>query len=122
MRRRAPHEAVGLLGRSLTLLKDLPDSPARAQHELALLVAIGVPMLMTKGYAAEEVERTYARAHELCAQLGESPQLLPALAGSGEVLITAVVEGLVEGSDLCFETRGESELKGIGTRRVSALG
>jgi pimeloyl-ACP methyl ester carboxylesterase len=39
----------------------------------------------------------------------------------GEVLTTAVVEGLVEGSDLRFENRGESELKGIGKRRVSAL-
>ena len=81
MRRHAPHEAVVLLGRSLTLLKDLPDSAGRAEHELALLVAIGVPLLMTKGYAAEDVERTYARAQELCRQIGESPQLLPALAG-----------------------------------------
>jgi len=81
MHRQAPHEAVELLGRSLTLLKDLPDAPGRAQHELALLVAIGVPMLMTEGYAAEDVERTYARARELCRQVGEGPQLLPALAG-----------------------------------------
>lgn len=81
MHRKAPHEAVVLLGRSLTLLKNLPDCPGRAQHELALLVAIGVPLLMTKGYAAEDVERTYARARELCGQVGESPQLLPALAG-----------------------------------------
>jgi class 3 adenylate cyclase len=42
-------------------------------------------------------------------------------AGPGEVLTTAVVEGLVEGSELRFENRGESELKGIGKRRVSAL-
>ena len=81
MRRQAPHEAVVLLGRSLTLLKNLPDSPGRAEHELALLVAIGVPLLRTKGYAAKDVERTYARARELCGQIGESPQLLPALAG-----------------------------------------
>jgi DNA-binding winged helix-turn-helix (wHTH) protein/predicted ATPase len=81
MRRRAPHEAVVLLGRSLTLLKNSPDSSERAQRELALLVAIGVPLLMTEGYAAEEVERTYARARELCQQVCESPQLLPALAG-----------------------------------------
>jgi len=81
MRRQAPHEAVVLLERSLTLLKNLPDSPDRAQHELALLVALGVPLLMTKGYAAEDVQRTYARARELCRQIGESPQLLPALAG-----------------------------------------
>jgi len=81
MRRRAPHEAVALLERSLTLLKNLPDSPARAEHELALHVAAGVPLLMTKGYAADEVQRTYARARELCRTIGESPQLLPALAG-----------------------------------------
>jgi predicted ATPase len=81
MRRQAPHEAVVLLGRSLTQLKHLPDSPGRAQHELALLVAIGVPLLMTEGYAAAEVERNYGRAHELCRQVCESPQLLPALAG-----------------------------------------
>jgi len=81
MRRHAPHEAVALLGRSVTLLRTLPDSPSRAEHELALLVAIGVPLLMTKGYAAADVERTYARARELCQQIGESPQLLPALAG-----------------------------------------
>jgi DNA-binding winged helix-turn-helix (wHTH) protein/predicted ATPase len=80
-RRHAPHEAAALLGRALTLLKTLPDSSGRTEHELALLVALGVPLLMTKGYAAQEVERTYARAHELCGQMGESAQLLPALAG-----------------------------------------
>jgi DNA-binding winged helix-turn-helix (wHTH) protein/predicted ATPase len=81
MRRQAAHEAVALLSRSLTLLNALPDSPGRAENELALLVAMGVPLLMTKGYAAPEVERTYARAREICRELGESPQLLPALAG-----------------------------------------
>jgi DNA-binding winged helix-turn-helix (wHTH) protein/predicted ATPase len=81
MRRQGPHEAVDLLGRSLSLLPHLPDGPERAQHELALLVTIGVPLLMTRGYASADVERTYARARELCAAVGESPQHLPALAG-----------------------------------------
>ena len=81
MRRQGPHEAVGLLARSLTLLGTFADSPDRARHELALLVTLGVPLLMTKGYAAEDVERTYARARELCRQVGDSPQFLPALAG-----------------------------------------
>ncbi len=36
---------------------------------------------MTRGYAAPEVEQTYARAQRLCQEIGESPQLLPALAG-----------------------------------------
>jgi hypothetical protein len=72
-RRHAPHEAAALLGRALTLLKTLPDSSGRTEHELALLVALGVPLLMTKGYAAG-VERTYAGARAVWADV--SAQLL----------------------------------------------
>jgi predicted ATPase/DNA-binding winged helix-turn-helix (wHTH) protein len=81
MRRQAPHEAVVLLKRSLELLETLPETRERTSFELALLVMLGVPLLMTRGYAAPDVERTYARARVLCQQMGESPQLLPALAG-----------------------------------------
>ena len=42
-------------------------------------------------------------------------------AAGGETLVTPVVEGLVEGSDLSFEDRGEAELKGIGKRRLMRL-
>jgi predicted ATPase len=80
-RRHALQEAVALLNKGLELLKMLPDTPERTQQELALRIALGVPLLMTKGYAAPEVEHTYARARKLCQQLGESPQLLLALAG-----------------------------------------
>src|SRR5262249_3897968 len=75
------HETVALLTKSLDLLQTQPDTPERKQQELALLVTLGVPLLMTKGYAAPEVERIYARAQRLCHELGESPQFLPALAG-----------------------------------------
>lgn len=81
LRRRAPAEAIAHLTHALTLLKRLPDTPERAQHELSLLIALGVPLLMTKGYAAPEVEQTYTRARELCRQLGARPQLFPALHG-----------------------------------------
>jgi predicted ATPase len=37
--------------------------------------------MATKGLAAPEVEQTYARARTLCAQVGETPQLLSALRG-----------------------------------------
>jgi predicted ATPase len=80
-RRHALQEAVALLSKGLEILKMLPDTPERTQQELILRIALGAPLLMTKGYAAPEVEHTYARARELCQQLGESPQLLPALAG-----------------------------------------
>jgi predicted ATPase len=77
----APREAAALLEKAIGLIEHLPDTPERAQQELALLIAMGVPLLMTRGYGAPEVERTYARARQLCEQLGESPQMIPALAG-----------------------------------------
>ena len=44
-----------------------------------------------------------------------------ALAGSGEVLVSATVCDLVSGSGIVFEDRGEHELKGIGARRIYAV-
>jgi predicted ATPase len=81
LRRRAPQEAISQLTRALALLATLPDSPEHAQGELALRITLGVPLLMTKGYAAPEVEQTYTRARELCQQLEARPQLFPALHG-----------------------------------------
>jgi predicted ATPase len=80
-RKPAYHETITLLTKSLDSLPTQPDTPERRRQELALLVSLGVPLLMTRGYAAPEVEQVYARARELCQELGESPQLLPALAG-----------------------------------------
>jgi predicted ATPase/DNA-binding winged helix-turn-helix (wHTH) protein len=81
MRRHAYQEEITLLTMTLEILKFLPDTPERAQQELALQISLGAPLLMTRGYAAPEVEQTYARAQALCQQIGESPQLLPAIAG-----------------------------------------
>ena len=55
--------------------------PQRIQHELDLSIALGMPLVLTKGHAALEVEATYARARELCRQLGDPPQLFPVLFG-----------------------------------------
>jgi predicted ATPase len=72
-------EAMAYLTRGLDVLKGLPDSAERTQHELALQVSLGVPLMVTKGYASPEVERTYGRARELCLQVGETPQLATVL-------------------------------------------
>ncbi len=72
-------EAKAYLTRGLDVLKGLPETPERTQHELALQVSLGVPMMATKGYASPEVERTYGRARELCLQVGETPQLATVL-------------------------------------------
>jgi tetratricopeptide (TPR) repeat protein len=74
-------EAIAHLMRGLELLEALPDGLERTQHELTLRVTIGIPLAMTKGYAAVEVREAYTRAHELCRQLGETPQLFPVLWG-----------------------------------------
>ena len=42
---------------------------------------LGPALMATKGYAAPEVEQAYARARELCQQLGDTPQLFPVLRG-----------------------------------------
>ncbi len=74
-------EAISHLTRGLEVLKTLPDTLERVQHELALQYALGTTLMVTKGYAALEVERAYARALALCQQLGETPQLVPVLRG-----------------------------------------
>jgi class 3 adenylate cyclase/predicted ATPase len=84
VRRSANLEAISHLGRGLALLKTLPDSPEHARRELALLIALGVPLRATKGFGASEVGEAYSRALELCKQFGEPSQLAPILRGLWE--------------------------------------
>src|SRR5207253_11002469 len=74
-------EAISDLTKGLALLKTLANTPTRAQQELTLQVALGAPLMAAKGYAAPEVEQAYARARELCQQVGETPQLFRILGG-----------------------------------------
>ena len=81
LQRSAPAEAIAHLTQGLAVLTTLPETPARLQQELDLQVALGTALRTTKGNAAPEVERPYTRARELCAQLGDTPQLFPVLRG-----------------------------------------
>jgi predicted ATPase len=74
-------EASSHFTKGLELLKTLPDTPERAQRELHLHAALGPMLMITQGFAAAEVERVYARAYELCQQIGETPQLFPVVRG-----------------------------------------
>jgi predicted ATPase len=73
----ANQEAIAHFTRALELLETLPDTPERTQQELELQLGLPVPLLATRGYAAPEVGRAYARARELCEQIGETPELFP---------------------------------------------
>ena len=79
--RSAHREAIGHLTKAIELLSTLPDTPERTQQEITLQVALGPALIATKGFAAPEVERAYARAQELCQQAGEAPRLFPVLVG-----------------------------------------
>jgi class 3 adenylate cyclase/predicted ATPase len=74
-------EAIDHLTKGLGLLKALPDTPERAQQELTLQIALGGPLTTPKGWGAPEVRTLYIRAQALCQQLGETPQIFPALYG-----------------------------------------
>ncbi len=82
--RSAHVEAISHLTTALELLKTLPDAPERAQQELTLQIALGAPLIATKGFAAPEVGKAYARARELCQHTGETSQLFPVLRGLWE--------------------------------------
>jgi class 3 adenylate cyclase/predicted ATPase len=79
LQRSANLEAVQHLTKGLEVLKTLPNAPQRLQQELDLQLALGSALRATRGNAAPEVEQTYARAHALCQQVGETPQLFATL-------------------------------------------
>jgi predicted ATPase len=79
--RSANLEAVRHFTRALELLPASADTPEAAERELALRIAVAVPMQLVRGYGAAEVEATYARARGLCQRLGETPQIFPVLHG-----------------------------------------
>ncbi len=77
---RAAHgEAIRHLTHGLEGVKTLPETPERTLQELGLQTALGLSLTATKGYTAVEVEQAYARAHELCQQVEDTPQLFPLL-------------------------------------------
>jgi TOMM system kinase/cyclase fusion protein len=81
LERSANLEAVAHLTTGLEVLATLPDTAERAQQELAMQTTLGPALVATKGFAAPEVLHVYARARELCQQVGETPQLFQVLRG-----------------------------------------
>ncbi|MGE0825999.1 MAG: hypothetical protein AB7G75_15370, partial [Candidatus Binatia bacterium] len=90
-------EAIAHLTKGLELLKTLSDSPERTQQELTLQMALGAPLMATKGLAASEVGKAYARAQELCQQVGDTPQLFPVLRGLLVFLAARAEHGVARG-------------------------
>src|SRR5712691_6876265 len=63
--RSANVEAISHFTKGLELLKALPETPERTRQELALQLALGPPLRMTKGETAPEMEGLYTQSYEL---------------------------------------------------------
>jgi predicted ATPase len=87
--RSAHMEAIGLFRSALELLRAVPETLERDQEELELQLGLGVPLHAIKGTSAPEMREIYARARELCRQMGESPHYSPFSLDSGAFTICA---------------------------------
>ena len=62
-------EAISNYQSALDEFSRIPQGRRLNSRELKLLTSLGLPLLMTKGYASPEVDSTYERALELCAEV-----------------------------------------------------
>lgn len=75
-------EAIEHVTVALEALEELPATRDRAERELALRITHGNALIASRGYAAPETTQTYARARELCDELGDTAaHVLPVLYG-----------------------------------------
>jgi predicted ATPase len=74
-------EAVDQFHRGLALVEALSDASERAERELDLQMALGPALFATKVRSDPDIGRAYARAWELCRQLGDHSRGFMALRG-----------------------------------------
>jgi tetratricopeptide (TPR) repeat protein len=70
MQRSTSGESLVRFESALRLLPELPAGSARDQQELAIRVAMVMPISLVRGFGAAEVEANLKRARELCDQTG----------------------------------------------------
>ena len=75
----ANQEAIAHFYSALELLPTLPATMERDRQELDLQLSLGPALTAVKGWAPPEMAVAYARAQELCANIDDSAQLVPAL-------------------------------------------
>lgn len=87
LQRSANIEAVAHLNKGLAVLKTMPGSPQLNIRELSLQTTLGLATMMSKGYAAPEAEKAYARAYSLCRNIADTNTVFPVLCGLWEFFI-----------------------------------
>ena len=105
IQRSANIEAAAHLNNGLAILNKIPNTPQTDLHELAMQTTLGVAVIMSKGYAAPEVETAYARAHHLCKNITDDNTVFPVLCGLWEFYIVR--------ADLCEALKLANELQQV---------
>jgi predicted ATPase/class 3 adenylate cyclase len=111
-------EACAHINKGLGELATSVKSALRIKEEVTLLIALGAALTALKGYASPEVERTYARASDLCRELNDPSHLFPVLRGLQSFYI---VRGpLHVAHDIVEQLRRMAEQTGDSLQRVEA--
>ncbi|MEH2513886.1 class 3 adenylate cyclase/predicted ATPase [Nitrobacteraceae bacterium AZCC 1564] len=112
--RSANIEAIAHFRSGLECAQALPPGVSRSRFELTLQLALGGPLIATKGFASSEVEAAYQRAQELSRELQSETDLLAALRGLGYVYHVRAnmrgATGLVEETITLAERSGDPAL------------
>jgi class 3 adenylate cyclase/predicted ATPase len=79
--RSAHLEASAHFSKGLEVLRALPDASGQEPRELGLQIDLGQALMAARGQGVPEVQRAFARARELCLEVGETAELFPVLWG-----------------------------------------
>jgi tetratricopeptide (TPR) repeat protein len=74
-------EAIAHFRKALEALSRCPDTAERVRQQIELQLALGIPLIAVRGYAAEETREVFARARALCLQLDNPAEYFQALYG-----------------------------------------
>ncbi len=74
-------EAIAHFRKALEALARCPDTAERVSQQIELQLALGIPLIAVRGYAAEETREVFARARALCLQLDNPAEYFQALYG-----------------------------------------
>ncbi len=81
LQRSALPDAIAHARSGLKDAEALPDGVEKLQVELQLLMTLGPALMAHLSWSNEDVQRSYERAREICATLGNPPELFPVLYG-----------------------------------------
>jgi tetratricopeptide (TPR) repeat protein len=74
-------EAIAHFRKALELVNTLADTPERRKEEIKIQLALGIPLIAVRGYAAKDTREAFERARTLCLKLEDPPEHFQALYG-----------------------------------------